>query len=93
MESVPQPVSCPDVILSSGAQASEVQVSDMSCEAAAPIIAAVSAAQYAPGGGRFTQAGFLCGTQGQLGGSGPALFACKAGERELSFTLEGPDFK
>ncbi len=62
---VPKVISCPNVRLSAGSgTATFINVSGMSCETASQLIAEAPVAQYLTTGGRFTQSGFRCGTEG-----------------------------
>jgi hypothetical protein len=61
-------------------------VSGISCAAASRLIYYAPAVDYLPGGGRFIEDGFRCGTEGARSGS--PLFACEKGAQEFSYVIE-----
>jgi hypothetical protein len=78
---------CGDAPLGGGAgEASEVQVSLMSCAAAQAVIALINPTPYVKLGGRFVEDGYRCGTEGAIEGPS-ALFACQLDEQEFVFTV------
>lgn len=86
---VPMTSSCPDVTLTDGAgKATFVIAIGLSCASASTLIAAMPAARYLPAGGRFTESGYRCGSEGVSSEGGAALFGCQLGSREFSFSLE-----
>ncbi len=81
--------SCPDVTLADGTgKATSIIAIGLSCASASPVIMAMPAAHYLPGGGRFSEAGYRCGSEGVGSEGGSPLFACQLGMREFSFSLE-----
>jgi hypothetical protein len=85
----PPETECPNVQLADGAgMATEVKAINMTCAAASAIIAATNTTQFGTGEGRFTQAGFRCGTEGTGVGLSSALFDCQMGEQEFLFWAE-----
>ncbi len=76
------PISCStNIQLKDGAgMVTSVLVSGISCQAASRLIAEAPAADYLPGGGRFIQGGFRCGTEGARWG--PPIFACEKGTQD-----------
>jgi len=84
---VPKVISCPNVRLAAGAgTATFINVSGMSCETASQLITEAPVAQYLTTGGRFTQSGFRCGTEG-AGELGSAIFSCQKGTPEFSYNV------
>ncbi|HTB51054.1 MAG TPA: hypothetical protein VK701_08785 [Solirubrobacteraceae bacterium] len=80
---------CPDVPLTDKAgMATEVKVIHMTCAVASPIIAETNTMRFGAGEGRFTQAGFRCGTEGTLTGLPNALFDCQMGEQEFLYSAK-----
>jgi hypothetical protein len=80
--------SCPDVTLADGAgRATFVIAVGLSCRRAADLIAELPLAEYLPAGGRFSQSGYRCGSEGATGGATP-LFGCQSGSREIVFFVE-----
>jgi hypothetical protein len=85
----PPETECPNVQLADGAgMATEVKTIHMTCAAASAIITATNTTQFGTGEGRFTQAGFRCGTEGTGAGLPSALFDCQMGEQEFLFWAE-----
>jgi hypothetical protein len=82
----PPETECPDVALANRAgMATEVKAIHITCAAASTIIAETNTTQFGTGEGRFTQAGFRCGTEGTGGGLPNALFDCQMGDQEFLY--------
>lgn len=83
----PRASSCPNVQIRDGSGiATSVIVSGIACSTASRLIGETPVAKYLPGGGRFLESGFRCGSEGASNGA--PVFSCEQGPREFSYTVE-----